>query len=147
HQVMCRHRKIIVLGDFNINFNSDSNECIICKNVFLSFNLVDIVNENTRVTSKSETRIDNVFTNVNVNSVNTHIFKPHFSDHKGILLNLTGANMSTNSKILTKTFRIINIKENKEKFKIELSKISWNSIYACQNKEINQPWNEFTKIL
>ena len=75
--------KIILLGDFNINFKSMSDKLtnLICLTCY--FGLAATINESTRITPQSSTCIDNIFTNINEPSSNARVLGTCMSDHLG----------------------------------------------------------------
>ncbi|KAG5899201.1 hypothetical protein JTB14_026954 [Gonioctena quinquepunctata] len=83
NSVFTRDALLWIAGDFNINFNIPSFEANEILNIMAQFGLHEVVFENTRVTSTTSTRIDNVFINVD-NEVVTSIDDTPISDHKSI---------------------------------------------------------------
>ncbi|XP_049808708.1 uncharacterized protein LOC126251978 [Schistocerca nitens] len=80
--------KVIVLGDFNVNFKNDCSKQQQLCNLFLCHNMMTTVNEVTRCRNMSETIIDQVFINNDKCEYNTEVIDTGFSDHKGIKLSL-----------------------------------------------------------
>lgn len=76
-----RSRKLCIVGDFNVNFNSLDDEATRLLCLLLSFNLHRTVFESTRVTRLSSSCIDNIFVNLPMDSYNSAIVEPCFSDH------------------------------------------------------------------
>ena len=78
-------KEILVCGDFNVNLN----ETLHCYQKRLKidffklvkqFNLVCTVKEDTRVTERTSTLIDNIL--IDVNRVKAKVFETGLSDHK-----------------------------------------------------------------
>jgi len=78
--------KILVCGDYNVNFDTAESYTNQLLNIHRSFGLTDVVKGPTRITSTSSTRIDNVFTNIAAESMRVSVFNPLLSDHEGIHL-------------------------------------------------------------
>lgn len=85
--IMNKVNKTVILGDFNIDFLSDSREKKQLQNIMSAFNYKFLINEPTRVTSTSSTCIDNILINFGGN-VETGIFKEDLSDHYGQYIKL-----------------------------------------------------------
>ena len=78
-------KKIILCGDFNTDFSKN----VVCQNLlnlFISFGMHECVKQMTRVTTRSQTRIDNIFTNIDIAGWDTKVTDPYLSDHKGIIM-------------------------------------------------------------
>lgn len=59
----CNHKKeILLVGDFNINWNNKADRKNL-KSVTDHFNFTQLIDQPTRITNRSRTRIDLVFTN------------------------------------------------------------------------------------
>lgn len=88
--VSSKFTKIILLGDFNIDFMGQSSILKEITCLISTFNLNITILEYTRVTEHSSTCIDNILTNISVNNCYmTGVIDPCLSDHFGqyIILN------------------------------------------------------------
>jgi exonuclease III len=72
-------KKVLIVGDYNIQFNKNNLEKMQFSDFVQSFDLQIMVSECTRL----HNCLDNVLTNFPV-SVNCKVIDPFFSDHKGI---------------------------------------------------------------
>ena len=108
------------MGDFNLNLlNSDSHSATgeFLDNM-ISLMLLPIISRPTRVTSSSATLIDNIFTNVPLQSLRCGVFFTDISDHFPI-------------------FAISNFTlANKVKFNDTLMQTNWDVVYnSCDPNE------------
>ena len=74
---------IMLGGDFNLNFNSDTKFVNLCTDLFASYNMYSQVSDVTRVSSTAATKIENVFWNIN--SCKPKVDKLRLSDHKAFI--------------------------------------------------------------
>lgn len=75
-------REIYVCGDFNVNFLEESSQRKTLVELFISFNLIGIVHEPTRLNNQ----LDNIFTGVQNSSQLVEVFDVPYSDHRAVLL-------------------------------------------------------------
>lgn len=139
-----QNKNVIVLGDFNVNFNEDNSNTVNCINVLTSYNLSCGVEGNTRVTEYGATKIDNMFSNIDSNCISSTIIEPHLSDHRGILTKVTNLNVQRTPEktIISRKFN----EQNNLHFKNLLCMQSWINVYSCNHKDVNKQWAEFTTI-
>ena len=78
--------KILIAGDFNINFFVDSSATLECLNIFNSFGFTKQIDKTTRKCKTNETCIDNVFTNFQLSQ--STVIDLDLSDHYGIKTNI-----------------------------------------------------------
>lgn len=98
-------QKIIIAGDFNINFKENSFYSNRLKHLIALYGLEQIVNEVTRCTNVSSTIIDLVITNSNIVKCQVHD-SPKITDHSIITIK-TLSYLSQNISI-SKQFRNLN---------------------------------------
>ena len=99
------------------------------------------MNKPTRVTRKTATIIDHVFTNSFIDTnLQTMIFKGDISDHFPICFLLQSTMPKTENKVTYSTKRITK-KDAIEKFNQDLYKTSWDDI--IKNKNPNEAYNMF----
>lgn len=115
---------IIICGDFNINFNTLDRATISINNLLNSYGLESHVNENTRVGPHSATLIDNIFSNINKNSVNCCIVETDISDHYGQLLEVAYAPVQVNLCEFKRFYSAANLNNFKNFIKNE----SWDNL-------------------
>lgn len=133
------NNRITVIGDFNVDFSLKRNKSQQISNIFLSFGMHECVNEFTRVTNTSATRIDNIFTNIDDIYHITKIFNPDLSDHKSLSFTYKGLDKCNIIKA-SSTYRVVN-ESNKENYKISLSCCNWSHFFQTNNV------NEMSDIL
>ena len=92
-------KEVILLGDFNIDLiksNSYANASQFL-DVIYSSNLVPHITLPTRLTSRSHTLIDNIYSNINKECTSGNIINT-ISDHLGQFLIIANSSYSYNSK-------------------------------------------------
>ena len=79
-KVLSENKQTILTGDFNVNYQKvdDNGEL---KSIFTLFQLKQIIKIATRVTDKTKSLIDLVFTNVPFNITMNDVYALSFSDH------------------------------------------------------------------
>ena len=93
------NKEVILLGDFNIdliksNLNANASEFF---DVIYTSNLLPHITSPTRLTSRSQTLIDNIFSNINGECTSGNIINT-ISDHLGQFLVIPNCSYSYNSK-------------------------------------------------
>ena len=119
------YSKVIIAGDFNINFRLTSGNLtdLIC--LISSFGLHVTISEYTRVTMQSSTCIDNILTNISDNEYKVGVIEPCLSDHFGQVITLSNKeNSKANISQVTLRRRITN--NGIANFRDSLSKINWS---------------------
>lgn len=120
-----KNKQLIVLGDFNINILSPSNLNNNLINLFLSFNLVNLFNEPTRIAKNSATCIDNIFYNCDI--LDKSIFHKLSSDHSGQYILLRQDKVNTNTTISSRHISQNKIETFKTKIITEINALDTNS--------------------
>jgi hypothetical protein len=151
------HYKIIIIGDFNIDFLKQSANLNKMVNVLDQFKLRNLINEPTRITEHSKTAIDNIITNIPQypNNVKTQIIHTLISDHTAQCVELTDWSESKNikAKILENKYhsknnnRITcrnNSVENTNKLLVSLKTVDWGS--AIDETNVNRKYELFVSI-
>ena len=132
---------MILTGDFNINYNkvNDNGEL---KSVFTFFQQKQIIKTATRVTDKTESLIDLVFTNVPFNITMNDVYALSFSDH-----DIVGFNRKQNRvKTAPKTIRCRNYRRyDYKKLKNDLKNADWSPVYISHS--ISDSLQAFNRIL
>jgi hypothetical protein len=81
-KIMKYDTNVLLMGDFNIDLMKPQHHW---ESTLELFGLSQLINEPTRITDKSSTLIDHIYTN-NVNIVsNAHVSNVHLSDHCPII--------------------------------------------------------------
>lgn len=121
--IVSNSNKFVLVGDFNLDFLTNSFYVNKIKNLLLSYGIQQVINEPTRVTNTSETLVDYVLTNGSDIVTNVHD-TPKISDHSIISINLCNTHKATNNCI--KQYRNFN-SENLMAIKTKLITANWNS--------------------
>ena len=81
---LCNHKKeILLFGDFNVNWDHKKDRQNL-KHLTDYFNLIQLIEQPTRITHRSHSRIDLVFTNKPERITKTHNLLTGLSDHNAI---------------------------------------------------------------
>ncbi|KAL3273846.1 hypothetical protein HHI36_015272, partial [Cryptolaemus montrouzieri] len=70
-------------GDYNINLLKESTKKERLMNTIKSYGLVPIFSEASRAGKRTSSSIDNVFTNITNNCLNSKTIEPFLPNHKG----------------------------------------------------------------
>lgn len=117
---------LILMGDLNINMLINSPATVYLNNLLLVLDCKQIVNDPTRITAQTETLLDLIITNSDLDVRNVEVLDVCFSDH-----NVTSCDVELNGydyKPLVKEFRSFR-NFNIESFNLDASAINWNTIY------------------
>jgi len=135
--------KIIVGGDFNVNFNILDNNVELCTDLFASYDMYSNVSCSTRVTATTDTKIDNVFSNID--NLKSKVEDFYLSDHNAII---SKVDMQPQiSKQYTKK-RCCFKEPNISQVKSELNKINWRETLDIENiNNIAQSYNIFNNTI
>jgi exonuclease III len=85
-KVQQKRNRVILCGDWNINFLKDSEHLEALQKVLVSYNLRNTVTSATRVTKNSASLLDVMIINNNFLSNFTEVLNLGYSDHLGQLL-------------------------------------------------------------
>lgn len=115
----------VIMGDLNFDLNNNKLITKKIKSLFNKFELIQMVNFDTRVNNKSSTQIDVILTN-NPEMVECKpLHEDEITDHKTIEILIK----KTNKKQIKQELEIISWKEyNKEKLIDELRQINWSNL-------------------
>jgi exonuclease III len=80
-KVQLKKKKLILCGDWNINFLEDSVRLRELKNLLRMYNLVNIATSPTRITNNSITQIDVIVLNRQVFECSLSVLDLCYSDH------------------------------------------------------------------
>ncbi|KAI4456528.1 multiple inositol polyphosphate phosphatase-related [Holotrichia oblita] len=134
--------KSLFSGDFNIDLLSDNRHSNKLKDLFKCYNLTHAIEEPTRVTTTSQTLVDNVFTNAE--GFCAEVLITTLSDHTAQMISFTH-NTFENDHIPTKTSRRIFSNNTLQLLKFELEKESWQKVY--QGSCVNESYVHFLNII
>lgn len=131
------NKAIFIVGDLNIEMlkqNTIRNELIAVIN---SFNLVQTIFENTRITKDGASCIDNIFTNSAFLQART--FEHFISDHNAQKILFK----SEQDKKQNLSYRRFFTEENKDSFLATLRDQDWSRVYEVEREDVNKQWNVF----
>lgn len=134
---------ILFVGDLNINVLVQSKEHDEFKNILNRNGFFYFVNFPTRVTTNSQSAIDNVFSSINRDKVQVEGVITMLSDHDGQLINLINlGNRNNNRKQKTELKRDY-CSANMETFLSLLDKESWFEVFLANS---NNKYETFFNI-
>lgn len=122
-KTMQKNRSLFIMGDFNVNFDkSKSHESIHTKAIIDDFELMELIHAPTRITSETQTRIDNIFTDYG-GEITSGIYATQISDHLGPFCSLDNiAQLASN----TPSTYVDTSPKNIENFRSLLRSFNWN---------------------
>jgi exonuclease III len=132
---------VYLMGDFNINLlngdvHSPTNDFI---NVLTSNSLYPSITKPTRITSKSATLIDNIFTNSKAHQT-SGIVLSDLSDHLPIFIT-TDLNVFRRENSSKETDVRHFTEQNMNYFKTELNKVDWDIV--CHSNNVDESYTKF----
>ena len=135
------NKLLFLMGDFNINLlNNDVHEPTgEFVDILSSFSLYPSIVKPTRITSKSATLIDNIFTNNYANQT-SGILLSDVSDHLPIFVSTNVSVYHKNDNPTSVESRDLS-KQNIDVFKNKLSLVNWDDL--CDNNDANVSYNMF----
>ncbi len=130
------NKELIILGDFNVNWDDKQGR----KNLKLTtenYNLKQLIEQPTRLTNKSQTRIDLLFTNKADRIVKTYNFLTGISDHNSIFFSrkLNNSRFARPSK--AHPFPSINVipRNQLQNLSEGIKNIDWEETFSSNNIE------------
>lgn len=120
-----KSKSIILGGDLNVDFLTDTKQMRTLSNLMLSYNFKQNIQETTRITSTTATCLDVVFTRF-ITNFTTKVNDYGLSDHSGFLVSVPIAT----SKRLTHLLREQRLftERNVHKFVSELKNVNWYEV-------------------
>ena len=143
-KLISENKKVILLGDFNIDLlKCDSNKNVSdFLDIIYSTNLLFNITSPTRLTSRSQTLIGNIFSSViNDDCVAGSLISP-ISDHHAQFLIISNYRITQNSKkdIYQRTFKHFSSK----RFITDLEKVNWDNILNVSEGNVNKSFQNFS---
>lgn len=132
-------KKVLILGDFNINLLERNNKSELFINTINFFNLHPTITEATRITAHSQTCIDNILTNIK--RYKTEVLNVGISDHTAQLISVT-SNLSFKEKYWFSERRKVDLYLNI--FLKYLSQINFSEVFKYD--EPNKAYSEFIEL-
>jgi hypothetical protein len=140
--------QLIICGDININYLTESKEKHELNNILNSYNLVSVINFPTRIKNNSSSTIDNIFLDATkLGRYSTFPVVNGLSDHDAQMLELQVGNLKTyKNKYQTLTIRKIDFNSLNE-FKDKLSSELWQNVFEnYNNNDVNSIFNSFLNV-
>lgn len=128
HATFRKDSTYFICGDFNVNFNVESSEQQLLLNLMAEYGLHIIVSDFTRVTTTSQTAIDQIFSNISMLDAECLVRDTYISDHRIIELKVIRDYLSNPNEHVTIDRRTFNT-SNKNKFASFLSNEHWSDVY------------------
>lgn len=116
---------IVMCGDFSIDLVKGSDAAVTILNLFVCFSMVPYVTESTRVTTNSDTLIDNIFAYMN-GGYTCSVGDAVFTDHKYQLLCFHFGHQNPEGFICKRSYSGAAISN----FQSDLSDEDWTGIYS-----------------
>lgn len=137
-----KNYSVCVGGDFNINMLENSVLARELNSILTRHGLVYLIDFPTRVATKSETCLDNFFTNINRDETVVTGLITALSDHDGQLLEVLNVNTPMANKSVKYSGRTFS-KENIAYFKNLLHKEDWRLVYYAS---VGDKYNVFHNL-
>ena len=129
--VVKTNKEIIILGDFNIDYNEIDKRDF--KSLLNILELKQVITEPSRTTEKSSTLIDLIITNRPDNITNKGVFPNSIADHDMIACSRKINNICYNPK----TIKCTNYTNySPEELKSNVAKIDWSSVYDATDVDL-----------
>lgn len=125
-----KYTNVIVIGDINIDVLIDSSSTKQLKDALGIYQMNFLVDFPTPYTPTSQTAIDNLLTNISVNTLIVYVVNTQISDRDGLILKIFNVNIcaNDNNKVKLKNCRNFT-KVNMDIFKGYLSNESWIEVF------------------
>ena len=123
------NRKILLLGDLNINLIADTNNVVALKNFFNSFHFFPVITKPTRFPPSGQghpSLIDHIWYN-DIKNYECGILLHDFTDHLPIFIHIPFTNNTNINSLIKVHFRCIN-EANREEFDRKIRLITWDTV-------------------
>ena len=142
HTISRENKRIILLGDFNINLLNATTDSNVTKfvDILSSYLLLPTINIPTRLTSSSKTLIDNIFCNFSDPNLVSGNIITSISDHLPQFL--ITSDIKCNSPINEHSFRDWS-KFNQEQFLLDYFDIDWDETLKINKQDVDTSFNSF----
>ncbi|MGL5624045.1 endonuclease/exonuclease/phosphatase family protein [Cetobacterium sp.] len=125
------NKEVILLGDFNVNWDNKSDRKKL-KEITDYFGFTQIIDDPTRITSRSKTRIDLVFSNKPERIVKSHNFLTGLSDHNAIFISRKLTKKRFNLKSHNTKQNFIPRNQEQDLF-TALNNLDWSEMTLCND--------------
>ena len=129
-----RYKSIILVGDFNTDFNLKTPNTTNLITLISSFNIHSTISVSTRVTPLTSSCIDNILTNMDMSEIQTGVLDPLLSDHYGQFIIINYESQSPKSDFY---YRRLYTNSKFEDFKFSLKNINWTTIFESNSNASN----------
>ncbi|CAH1959374.1 unnamed protein product [Acanthoscelides obtectus] len=128
---------VFIAGDFNIDFSQDSPNKQLSCSLLNSYNIQQTIFQFTRITSASESCIDNIFTNISpfVSNVINSSISDHTAQKITVMVDMNKPANAVKKRIL-----------NNERFLCRLKSVDWQNVFHIPQNDVNEQWNYFSNI-
>jgi len=140
-KIQSKRKKILLCGDWNLNFLIDNTRLHELENLLLRYDLINTVNSPTRITCSSESLIDVIVTNREYLEQSTTVIDLGLSDHLAQLIRIRSRKKSNTIKIIEKR-QFTNSRV--EEFINLLSQESW--VEVINQLDVNASVEAFLRI-
>lgn len=132
-----RYMFIIVIGDFNLDFEAKSDYVQDLVNMFLMYGIKHCIRVPTRITPTTKSTLDNILTNISHADIDSGIFDVNISDHLGVFVTVKGHTDSCLSRSCKKSLKRNLTNTNFSKFTDSLRSEDWLALFnhnmnSCQ---------------
>ena len=137
-------KQIVLMGDFNIDIlkydnNSDSSNFL--DNMYTN-SLIPYITAPSRITTRSKTLIDNIFSNIIEEDITSGNLTTTISDHFAqFYLTKKRTKQNSHKKVYKHNFKNF----NKDAFERDLRNINWDEILETKDKNVNKSFENFLK--
>lgn len=118
-----KYKHIVIVGDFNIEFNRDTDQTRQLLNILNSYGLSHKINVPTRVTTTTASCLDNVITNIDDSRLKVSNFDPDISDHFSQYITIQGSLLSA-AQHATEHLRVVT-QSGLNKLHDKLATVDW----------------------
>lgn len=136
------NRKIIVVGDFNIDLSKTTHTALQFRTIMESYGLHNTVKSYTRECKESKSLLDPVFTNINNDMFNCYVVISALSDHHAQIAYVNTSLNKVADNVKTKTrFSRQFTDESKEQFSKLINIETWRDMY--DSIDVNDKYEAF----
>ena len=130
------NKEIFICGDFNFDLKVPDNSSENSFNMMASYGLFPTILIPTRVERNSSTIIDNIFTNINENELQSGVIESNFSDHYSQFISLKNHNIDLRT---VKIYRRDYSNFSEVKFREDVAKIN----LTTNSDDVNEQFDHF----
>lgn len=124
--ILKRYKKILILGDFNIDFDSSTDYVLNFNNSLKMYGLEHNIHIPTRITSRSSSTLDNIIANPNLLNYTSGVCDPLIGDHLGTFAIVESKNITQRGT--EKCLRRCITEKSLQQFSNSLNNINWNNL-------------------